>query len=86
MDKTIEIIVVAMVAIATAVGLMFMVRGQSDSFLNFADGETSSAKCDLWEETDSDKYYENCESGGGTSGGSTDDSPTNSHGGTVTKG
>ena len=51
MDKTIEVIVVAMVAIATAAALIFMVQGQSDGFLDFTQGETSSAKCDLWSGT-----------------------------------
>lgn len=75
MDKTIEIIVVAMVAIATAVGLLFMVRGESNSFLNFAGDQQSTAKCDLWRElgqTDTEKYRSNdcgtASTGGGGGG------------------
>lgn len=72
MDKTIEIVVVAMVAISLAVGLIFMVRGQSDSFLNFAQGEQSTAKCDLWRQTDqTDKLQEHgCEYSGSAGTGS----------------
>jgi hypothetical protein len=47
MDKTVEIIVVAMIALVVAMILIFMVRGQSDSFLNFANSQTSDAECDI---------------------------------------
>lgn len=51
MDKTVEIIVVAMVALAAAMILIFMVRGQSDGFLDFANSQTSSAECDILSES-----------------------------------
>jgi uncharacterized protein YxeA len=44
MDKTIEIIVVAMVAITAAMILVFMVQSESDGFLDFVDEQTSNAQ------------------------------------------
>lgn len=59
MDKTIEVVVVAMVVLVTAVTIVFMVRGQADSFSGFSDGQTMSSKCQLWAQRDSTKYEDN---------------------------
>lgn len=48
MDKTIEIILVAVVAIVTASILLFLMQGEADSFGDFLDSQSSDAKCDLW--------------------------------------
>ena len=60
MDKTIEVVVVATVVIVTAVTIVFMVRGQADGFLGFSEDQQMSSKCDLWKETDQDKYRSEC--------------------------
>ncbi|MFB6209806.1 MAG: hypothetical protein ABEJ56_06765 [Candidatus Nanohaloarchaea archaeon] len=44
MDKTIEIVVVAMIALVTALIVLFLVQGQTDSFGNFLDETKSNAK------------------------------------------
>lgn len=48
MDKTIEIVLVAVVAIVTASILLFMMQNRADSFGGFLDDQSQGAKCDLW--------------------------------------
>ncbi|MBY6293959.1 hypothetical protein GLU60_01065 [Nanohaloarchaea archaeon H01] len=51
MDKTIQLVVVAMVAISAALIILFLMQGQTDSFSGFLDSEQSNAKCELWVST-----------------------------------
>ncbi len=48
MDKTIWLIMVAVVAVVVAVFVLFMVQGQTNSFTEFISGESETAQCDLW--------------------------------------
>lgn len=49
MDKTVEIVLVVMVALVTASVLLFMMTQRAGGFGEFAQGETTSSKCKLWE-------------------------------------
>lgn len=55
MDKTIELVVVAMVILVAATILLFLVQDRTDSFGGFLDNQQSSAQCDLL------KAQERCE-------------------------
>lgn len=48
MDKTIEIVVVAMVALLVAAILLFLVQDRATNFGNFLDSQESGAQCQLW--------------------------------------
>lgn len=48
MDKTIEILLVAMVGIIAAVVVVAMMTGQTDKFKDTLSGETEGAQCTLW--------------------------------------
>lgn len=50
MDKTIEIIVVAMVALVTGLVILYLANGQADGFGTFADNQQQNAQCDYYEE------------------------------------
>lgn len=73
MDKTVEIIVVAMVALAAAMILIFMVRGQSSGFLDFANSQASNAECSVIDSSGQDVPPECVDSGG--DGGSVNSGP-----------
>jgi hypothetical protein len=47
MDKTMEVVVVAMIALASGVILLFMTQGQSDSFEGFLEGQNQQANCNV---------------------------------------
>lgn len=47
MDKTIEIVVVAMVILVAATILLFLFQDRTDSFGNFLDSQQSGAQCEL---------------------------------------
>jgi hypothetical protein len=48
MDKTIEIVVVAMVAIIVASILMFLVQGRATSFDSVLGDQEEGAQCEFW--------------------------------------
>lgn len=48
MDKTVEIVMVVMVALATAAILLFLLQGRAGGFSSFLDDESQSGKCSLW--------------------------------------
>ena len=48
MDKTIEIIVVVMIALLVASILIFLVQDRTGNFGDFLDGQQDSAQCELW--------------------------------------
>lgn len=50
MDEAVQLIVVAVVALAAAMILIFMVRGQSGSFLDIANSQVSEAENTIEEE------------------------------------
>lgn len=50
MDKTVEIVVVAMVALVTGLAVLYLATGQAEGFGGFADDRTQSAQCDYFEE------------------------------------
>ncbi|MFQ3275582.1 MAG: hypothetical protein ACI9LV_000048 [Candidatus Nanohaloarchaea archaeon] len=50
MDKTVEIVVVAMVALVTGVAILYLATGQAEGFDGFADGQQQSAECSYYEE------------------------------------
>ena len=47
MDKTIEIVVVAMVVLVAATVVLFLFQDQTDGFGNFLDNQQSGAQCQL---------------------------------------
>jgi hypothetical protein len=47
MDKTIEVIVVFMIALVTAIIVLFLVQGEREGFGNFLDSQTESAECQV---------------------------------------
>lgn len=47
MDKTIEVVLVAVVVIATAAIMLFIFTGEAGSFSDFLSGETDEAACEL---------------------------------------
>ncbi len=47
MDKTLEIILVAVVLVVAAVILVGLLQGQAGSFGKFADNQTSTASCGI---------------------------------------
>lgn len=47
MDKTIEIVVVAMVVLVAATVVLFLFQDQTDSFGSFLDSQQSGAQCQL---------------------------------------
>ena len=49
MDKTLEIIMVAMTLVVAAVVVISMLQGQSGEFGDYTDGQTSSSECGLEE-------------------------------------
>lgn len=49
MDKTIEIVVVAMVTLLVAVIVLFLVQDRSTSFSNFLGGQQNNAECTMLE-------------------------------------
>lgn len=51
MDKTIEIMVVAMVALSTGVVILFLTSGQTDGFTSFVDNRQQDTKCTYWKQT-----------------------------------
>lgn len=50
MDKTIEIIVVAMVALVTGLAVLYLATGEAEGFGNFADQRATDAQCSYYEE------------------------------------
>lgn len=58
MDKTVEIVVVAMVALVTGVVILYLATGQAEGFGSFADNQQQNAQCDYWEQTCDVKYEE----------------------------
>ena len=52
MDKVIEIMLVAVVLLITAVVALTLLNSEAEGFSTFISGETDSAKCDLWESQD----------------------------------
>jgi hypothetical protein len=50
MDKTVEIVVVAMVALVTGLAILYLATGQAEGFGGFADGQQESAQCNYYEE------------------------------------
>ncbi|MBC5792999.1 MAG: hypothetical protein H8Z69_03055 [Nanohaloarchaea archaeon] len=50
MDKTIELVLVAMVTLITALVIVYMVQGEASGFGDFLDGQESTAECDLAKE------------------------------------
>lgn len=61
MDKTIEIVVVAMVALIVATILLFLVQDRTENFSGFLNNQQTSAECDLWQS----QYQTKVESCGG---------------------
>lgn len=59
MDEAVQLIVVAVVALAAAMILIFMVRGQSGGFLDFANSQVSDAEDTIEEEQQSESSDEN---------------------------
>jgi len=55
MDKTIEIMVVAMVALATGAVILFLASGQAEGFGLFADERQQDAQCTYWQQTCDDR-------------------------------
>lgn len=47
MDKTLEIVIAVVVLMATAVVILFMLQGESDSFSGFLEDRSSNATCQL---------------------------------------
>lgn len=47
MDKTIEIVLVATVVLATAAIVLFLTNDKAKDFSSFLDGQSSEAECDL---------------------------------------
>ncbi|WP_414837888.1 hypothetical protein ACK3SF_00580 [Candidatus Nanosalina sp. VS9-1] len=47
MDKTLEIVLVATTLVVASVVVVSMLQGQSSSFGDFSEGQTSSASCGL---------------------------------------
>ncbi|MFQ3307828.1 MAG: hypothetical protein ACI977_000039 [Candidatus Nanohaloarchaea archaeon] len=47
MDKTLEIVIAVVVLMATAVVLLFMLQGESDSFSGFLEDRSNNASCQL---------------------------------------
>lgn len=47
MDKTIEVLLVAMIAVIAAVIIVAMMTGQTDEFSGFLDTERQGAECSL---------------------------------------
>jgi len=47
-DKTIEIVVVAMVALIVATIMLFLVQDRTENFSGFLDNQQSNAQCELW--------------------------------------
>jgi hypothetical protein len=62
MDKTVEIVVVAMVALVTGVAILYLATGQAEGFDGFADGQQQSAQCEYYEERISRSCPEEAES------------------------
>lgn len=48
MDKTIEVVVVAMVVLVAATVVLFLFQDQTDSFGDFLGNQQSGAQCELW--------------------------------------
>ena len=66
MDKTLEIVMVAVALVVAVVIVVGLLQGQSDSFGNFASNQTGSSSCGIKQsqlETAAD-----CPSGGGSVG------------------
>ena len=49
MDKTLEIVVVAMIVLVTGLVMLFLVQGESEGFQSFLDGQTDDADCKVAE-------------------------------------
>jgi len=49
MDKTIEIVIVAMAILITATIVLFLVQDKTESFGGFLDNQKSGAQCKIWE-------------------------------------
>lgn len=47
MDRTLEIVLAAIVISVTGMALLFVLNGQSGDFTDFLDQESSDANCDL---------------------------------------
>ena len=63
MDKTIEVVLVAVVVIATAAIMLFIFTGESSNFSDFVSEQISGAEEDL------DDHQSNGNNGGGNGGG-----------------
>jgi hypothetical protein len=50
LDKTIEVVVVAMVALVAGVAMLYLATGQAEGFEGFADNQRQSAECNYYEE------------------------------------
>ncbi|MFT4892303.1 MAG: hypothetical protein ACI8Z7_000070 [Candidatus Nanohaloarchaea archaeon] len=62
MDKTIEVIVVAMVALVTGIAMLYLATGQAEGFGGFADSQQQGAQCSYYEERISRSCPEEAES------------------------
>lgn len=48
MDKTIEIVLVAVVAMIAALVVIFLLQGRADSFGGFLDDQQEGSQCEIW--------------------------------------
>ena len=89
MDKTIEIVVVAMVVLVAATVVLFLFQDQTDGFGNFLDNQQSGAQCQLLKAQEkcgefNDMSCSGSCSGDGTSGSDSTAPPSNTDGGVAT--
>ncbi|MFB6146001.1 MAG: hypothetical protein ABEJ99_05890 [Candidatus Nanohaloarchaea archaeon] len=49
MDKTVEIVMVVMVALASAAIVLFLLQGRAGGFNDFMGSQSNTGKCSLWQ-------------------------------------